>query len=213
MTRPQPSATQGCMILLDVISSLSELEPAADIEFATAHLERSVELLRALHDEPRAESRNRMRRAIQHVADALERLQQTGPSASLDTSLESLACALAVLHPTARAAMSAVNLQACRPVLPVKALALPELTTSARGFAPLRWSRHHSTGADGHFDWVNTPAMTLPSSSSASSTSVRPAYLMPAAAVASLTPAIAGMSGTLVGARGETAMERTVSRE
>jgi len=37
------------------------------------------------------------------------------------------------LQPTARAAIAAVNLQASRPVLPVKALALPELTTSARG--------------------------------------------------------------------------------
>ena len=109
------------------------------------------------------------------------------------------------LQPMARAAISAVNLQACRPVLPVKALALPELTTSARGLAPLSLSRHHSTGADGHFDWVNTPAATVPGSNSASSTSVRLAYLMPAAAVASFTPAIAGMSGTLVGARGETA--------
>ena len=99
------------------------------------------------------------------------------------------------LQPTARAAISAVNLQAARPVLPVKALALPELTTSARGFAPLSLSRHHSTGADGHLDLVNTPAATVPSSNTASSTSVRLAYLMPAAAVASFTPAIGGISG------------------
>src|SRR4051812_10037708 len=59
------------------------------------------------------------------------------------------------LQPMARAAISAVNLQAARPVLPVKALALPELTTSARGLAPFNRSRHHSTGADGHFDVVN----------------------------------------------------------
>ena len=39
-------------------------------------------------------------------------------------------------QPMARAAIFAVNWQACRPVLPVKALALPELTTSAR--APCR---------------------------------------------------------------------------
>ena len=70
------------------------------------------------------------------------------------------------LQPIARAAISAVNLQACRPVLPVKALALPELTTSARGLPLLRLSRHHSTGADGHFDLVNTPAATVPGSSS-----------------------------------------------
>ena len=53
---------------------------------------------------------------------------------------------------------SAVNLVAARPVLPVKALALPELTTSARALPALRLARHHSTGADGHFDLVNTPA-------------------------------------------------------
>ena len=60
------------------------------------------------------------------------------------------------LQPAALAASSAVNLQASRPVLPVKALALPELTTSARA-AALSLSRHHSTGADGHFERVNTP--------------------------------------------------------
>ena len=107
-------------------------------------------------------------------------------------------------QPIAFAAISAVNLQAARPVLPVKALALPELTTSARGVAPLSLARHHSTGADGHFDRVKTPAAVVPGSSRASSTSVRLAYLMPAAAVASRTPAIAGMSGTDFGASGET---------
>src|SRR5258708_4583878 len=66
------------------------------------------------------------------------------------------------LQPMARAAISAVNLHAVRPVLPVNALALPELTTSARGFAPLSRSRHHSTGADGHFDVVKTPATVVP---------------------------------------------------
>jgi hypothetical protein len=59
--------------------------------------------------------------------------------------------------------------------LPVKALALPELTTSARALPPLTCARHHSTGADGHFDLVNTPAVVVPVSNSASSTSVRPA--------------------------------------
>src|SRR5947208_5581734 len=109
------------------------------------------------------------------------------------------------LQPMARAAISAVNLQAARPVLPVNALALPELTTSARGFAPLRRSRHHSTGADGHFDVVKTPATVVPGANSASITSVRFLYLMPAAAVPSLTPAMTGMAGTDLGARGDTA--------
>ena len=83
------------------------------------------------------------------------------------------------LQRTAREAICAVSLQASRPVLPVKALALPELTTSARAnpaldLPDLSLSRHHSTGADGHFDFVNTPAAVVPSSNSASSTSVRP---------------------------------------
>jgi hypothetical protein len=58
--------------------------------------------------------------------------------------------------------------------LPVKALALPELTTSARALPDFSLARHHSTGADGHFDFVNTPATVVPGSSSASRTSVRP---------------------------------------
>src|SRR6266700_5024938 len=106
----------------------------------------------------------------------------------------------------ARAAIFAVNWQACRPVLPVKALALPELTTSARALPCLRMARHHSTGADGHLDLVKTPATVVPGASSASSTSVRLAYLMPAAAVASFTPATGGMSGMDFGARGVFAM-------
>src|SRR5262249_13882316 len=78
------------------------------------------------------------------------------------------------LQPAAWAAMLAVSLDAARPDLPVKALALPELTTSARAAPPLRCARHQSTGADGHFDRVNTPATVVPCSNSANSTSVRP---------------------------------------
>ena len=62
------------------------------------------------------------------------------------------------LQPIARAAICAVNLQASRPLLPVNALALPELTTSARALPAFRCARHHSTGADGHFERVKTPA-------------------------------------------------------
>src|SRR6185312_5436689 len=107
-------------------------------------------------------------------------------------------------QPTARAVMSAVNLQAWRPFFPVKALAFPELTTSARCLAPLRCARDHSTGADGHLERVKTPATVVPWSNNTNSTSVRPAYLIPAAAVARRTPAIAGMVGVDFGARGET---------
>src|SRR5207344_2946315 len=96
------------------------------------------------------------------------------------------------LQPIARAAICAVNLQASRPLRPVKALALPELTTSARVLAIFRWAWHHSTGADAHFERVNTPATVVPGSNIASRTSVRSAYRIPAAAVASLTPGIAG---------------------
>ena len=78
------------------------------------------------------------------------------------------------LQPSALAAIAAVNVVACRPVLPVKALALPEFTTSARAWPWLSLARHHSTGADGHFDWVKTPATVVPLSITASSTSVRP---------------------------------------
>src|SRR6185503_9080616 len=69
---------------------------------------------------------------------------------------------LAGAQPTAREVMSAVSRQASRPLLPVNALALPELTTSARGFAPFSRALHHSTGADGHFERVKTPAATVP---------------------------------------------------
>src|SRR6478609_2181064 len=117
------------------------------------------------------------------------------------------------LQPAAAAATLAVSLVASRPDLPVKALALPELTTSARAVPCLSCARHQSTGADGHFERVNTPATAVPGSNSASRTSVRPAYRIPAAAVASLTPGIAGMSGTLTGARGETDVLMSVSYE
>ena len=79
-----------------------------------------------------------------------------------------------VVQPTAFAAVCAVSAVDCLPVLPVKALALPELTTSARACPRPSLARHHSTGADGHFDLVKTPATVVPLSMTASSTSVRP---------------------------------------
>src|ERR1700746_4145222 len=78
-----------------------------------------------------------------------------------------------VLQPTAAAANLAVSDQPCRPLLPVKALALPELTTRARALPPLICARHHSTGAEGHFERVNTPATLVCGSNSAGITSVR----------------------------------------
>src|SRR5580658_3927317 len=76
----------------------------------------------------------------------------------------------AILQQVAAAASFAVKPQASRPDLPVKALALPELSTSARARPPFIRERHHSTGADGHFERVNTPATLEPSSNRASMT-------------------------------------------
>ena len=78
-------------------------------------------------------------------------------------------------QPTASAARSAVIRVAALPVFPVKALALPELTTSARARPPPIRPRHHSTGAEGHLERVNTPATLVGLSKATSNTSVRPA--------------------------------------
>src|SRR5690606_33281349 len=92
---------------------------------------------------------------------------------------------------------------ASRPFLPVKALALPELTTSTRAVPPPRFCRQKSTGADGHFERVKTPATAVPGSNTMASRSVRFRYLMPASAVAIRTPSTAGMRGYFFGASGE----------
>src|ERR1700745_4358633 len=78
------------------------------------------------------------------------------------------------LQPAALGAVSAGELVCARRGVPVKALALPELTTSARAAPALRCARHQSTGADGHFDRVKTPATLVPCSNRANSTSGRP---------------------------------------
>ena len=88
-----------------------------------------------------------------------------------------------------------------RPRLPVKALALPELTRSARAFPPASAVLHQSTGAEGHFERVKTPATSVPLSKTARRTSVRFLYLMPASAVAKRTPAIGGKLGIAPSAR------------
>ena len=79
----------------------------------------------------------------------------------------------ASLAPVAAAAIFAVSAVESAPVLPVKALALPELTTSTRALPPDNLARHQSTGAEGHFEVVKTPATCVPSSIRASMTSVR----------------------------------------
>src|SRR6202171_142235 len=122
---------------------------------------------------------------VQSPGDALSESVANTPSnlvassGSPITPVEARNTSLA-LQPTALAAIEAVSAVDCRPVLPVKALALPEFTTSARANPPLEdpplasLARHHSTGADGHFDLVKTPATAVPLSMTASSTSVRP---------------------------------------
>jgi hypothetical protein len=97
-----------------------------------------------------------------------------------------------------------VSFTASRPRLPVKALALPELTTSALAMPCSSLERHHSTGADAVFDLVSTPATVVPGSNSASRRSVRPGYRMPAAQLAKRTPSMAGRCGSTFGANGET---------
>src|SRR5690606_9008556 len=100
-----------------------------------------------------------------------------------------------VAQPTALAAASAVASVAARPLIPVKALALPELTTTARAFPCTRLRRQKSTGADGQSERVNTPAASAGRSKTISITSVRPLYLIPAAAVAMRTPWTTGIVG------------------
>src|ERR1700761_6836768 len=62
------------------------------------------------------------------------------------------------LQPTLAAADSATCLAPSCPALPVKALALPLLTTSARAWPDASWALHQSTGAEAVLDLVNTPA-------------------------------------------------------
>ena len=77
-------------------------------------------------------------------------------------------------QPTAAAAASAVMTTVSMPFLPVKALALPELTTSARALPSRRPRAHQSTGAERVLERVSTPATSVPGASTASSRSVRP---------------------------------------
>src|SRR5882672_5387878 len=107
------------------------------------------------------------------------------------------------VHPAALDAASPVIAVESRPFLPVKALALPELTTSTRALPAPRFCRQKSTGADGHFDLVNTPATVVPASKTMASRSVRFLYFIPASAVAMRTPSMTGILGYFFGASGE----------
>ena len=68
-------------------------------------------------------------------------------------------------QPTSLAAAAAVAAQVSRPALPVKTLALPAFTTTARALPPASEARHQSTGAPGHLLEVNTPATDVPGAS------------------------------------------------
>ncbi len=98
-------------------------------------------------------------------------------------------------QPRRRAASRTVWFTVLSPAAPVKALALPELTTMPRTLPPGSALRHQSTGADGQADRVRTPAMVLPFASSARKRSGRPLSFRPTAMPVSRTPAIAGISG------------------
>src|SRR5262249_38244003 len=89
------------------------------------------------------------------------------------------------------------------PARPVKALALPELTTSTRPVPPGRCLRHQSTGADAVLDWVKTPATWLPGAMTTIRRSLWSRYLMPAGPVASRTPASGGRLAKIRGASGD----------
>jgi hypothetical protein len=69
-------------------------------------------------------------------------------------------------QPTRSAAACAVATQATRPARPVKTLAFPALTTTARALAPFSAARHQSTGAPGQRLRVKTPAAVVPGASS-----------------------------------------------
>src|SRR5579863_3509437 len=98
---------------------------------------------------------------------------------------------------------SAVRATTSTPARPVNVLELPELTTIARALPRFSAALHQSTGAPRVFDLVNTPAIVVPGSSSATIRSRRSLYRMPQCALASATPAIGGSAGWLGGASGD----------
>src|SRR6266581_226522 len=92
-------------------------------------------------------------------------------------------------QPASRATASQLALAPATPVFPVPALALPVLTSSARGDPPeTRCSLATCTGAAQKRFCVNTPETRVPSASVMRSRSLRPALRIPASATPSLTP-------------------------
>src|SRR5467141_1695117 len=92
-------------------------------------------------------------------------------------------------QPASRATASQLALAPVIPVFPVPALALPVLTSSARGDSPeTRCSLATCTGAAQKGFCVNTPETRVPSASVMRSRSLRPAFRIPASATPRLTP-------------------------
>ncbi len=95
--------------------------------------------------------------------------------------------------PSNAAAASQVRRARARPSAPVPAFALPVLMTSARmpswpSALPTRCSRHTCTGAAQKRFCVNTPATTVPASSTNATRSLRLALRTPAIAMPTRTP-------------------------
>ena len=106
-------------------------------------------------------------------------------------------------QPTRSAAACAVATQATRPARPVKTLAFPALTTTARMPSSVQRSRHRSTGADWVPDAVNRAALVVAGGVDTS----RPRSRSPLALIPHFTPAALkprgrppGSSVTLAGA-------------
>src|SRR5438309_10348020 len=92
-------------------------------------------------------------------------------------------------QPASRATASQLALAPATPVFPVPALALPVLTSSARGDPPeTRCSLATCTGAAQKGFCVKTPETRAPSASVMRRRSLRPALRIPASATPSLTP-------------------------
>jgi hypothetical protein len=109
-------------------------------------------------------------------------------------------------QPSSAEMASMVRSTATAPALPVKLLARPVLTRSARTRPPetLIAALHQSTGAEPTLWRVNTPATADPSAKRIRVTSSRLCRYMPAQAAASTTPLTGAMAGNGT-ASGETA--------
>ena len=81
-----------------------------------------------------------------------------------------------LVQPSWAAVLAAQSSTAISPFLPVKALALPALTSSARADPQPCFSclRHQSTGAEGALEVVNIPATDVPFSNVINNRSSRP---------------------------------------